>query len=110
LLSKNLYYTYCEGDFDCNGLITTIDFKVPSFRSHRKYDVKMFTALGDIETHARGYLLAREICNKHIQAASFPIGQSSLRQLNQILEFVGGLNLRVGAIEDALNHWFLGVA
>ena len=70
----------------------------------------MFTALDDIETHERGYLLAREKCNEHIQAVSFPFGQSSPRQLNQILEFVRGLNLRVGAIEDALNHWFPGVA
>ena len=70
----------------------------------------MVTALRDIETHERGYLFAREICNEHIHAVSFPLGQSGLRQLNQILEFVRGLNLRVGAIEDALNHWFPGVA
>jgi hypothetical protein len=106
----NAWSPYAVRPIQSHGSSPCQPIPVPSFRTHRKYEVKIVTPLGDIETHERGFLLAREICNEQIHAASFPLGQSSLRQLNQILEFVRGLNLRLGAIEDALNDWFLGVA
>lgn len=35
-----------------------LPIQVPSFRTHREYEVKMVTALRDIQTHERGCLLA----------------------------------------------------